>query len=309
MIDYLENEIIVSVFILTYNQENYIGQTLKSVLNQKTNFAFQVVIGEDFSFDDTRKICEEYAILFPDKIKLLPSLEKNIGLIDNYMRTIMQCTGKYIAICDGDDYWIDDLKLQKQVDFLENNPKFSLVHSGVRLSYCNGVTNDIVYNDEIKLRNFNDLIAANLIYSVTVLFRNVIREEKLPQWILKYPYGDWQTYLWVIKDDSEIGYLKDITAVYRKNIGISSRLVDSKLINIEILKELLNDQNFNLKSKIILNVLENKENELMCDLIRDNSKMSAFFYFLKIGIFRRDKKSLVKLYLYAMEKNRIKSGV
>lgn len=132
------NDNTVSIFILTYNQENFIAKTIDSILMQKTNFPFQLVVGEDCSTDATRIICEKYASDCGDKIKLLPNLNKNIGLIANYMRTIKECDGKYIAICDGDDYWIDENKLQKQVDFLESHLDFSIVYTNVRRLFSNG---------------------------------------------------------------------------------------------------------------------------------------------------------------------------
>ena len=100
----------VSVFMLVYNQENYITETLQSILNQKTTFPFNLVIGEDCSTDNTRNILKEFKTKFPDKIKLITS-DHNVGLINNFIRTLDQWDGKYTAICDGDDYWVDMNKL------------------------------------------------------------------------------------------------------------------------------------------------------------------------------------------------------
>lgn len=119
------NEIIVSVCMITYNHENYISQAIEGVLIQKTSFPIELIIGEDYSSDETKKICNKYVKLYPNKIKLLPS-EKNIGMTSNFIKTMKECKGKYIALCEGDDYWIDPHKLQKQIDFLEANPEYSL---------------------------------------------------------------------------------------------------------------------------------------------------------------------------------------
>ncbi len=121
-------QITVSIFMLAYNQEQYIGSAIEGVLMQKTNFRTELVIGEDRSTDRTRAICQEYAAQNSEKIKLLLS-ESNLGLGANYVKTYAECSGKYVAICDGDDYWTDPLKLQKQVDFLEHNKDFSLVYT------------------------------------------------------------------------------------------------------------------------------------------------------------------------------------
>ena len=108
----------VSVFMITYNHEKYIAEALDSILMQKTDFDFDIVIGEDCSTDATRRIVLEYSRKYPDKIKLLLH-NVNVGFISNMMYVLEACTGKYVAMCEGDDYWTDPFKLQKQVDFLE----------------------------------------------------------------------------------------------------------------------------------------------------------------------------------------------
>jgi glycosyltransferase involved in cell wall biosynthesis len=117
---------LVSVCMLTYNHENYIKQAIESVLNQKTDFNIELVIGEDNSTDATRIICEKYADRYPHLIKLQPCQGKNIGPHYNFIRTFEACTGKYIAMLEGDDFWTDELKIQKQIEFLENNPDYAL---------------------------------------------------------------------------------------------------------------------------------------------------------------------------------------
>jgi glucosyltransferase len=110
--------------MITYNHEPYIKQAIESVLMQRCNFPIELVIGEDCSKDETNRICEEYAKDNPI-INLLTSLS-NLGMMPNLIRTLDACNGKYIAMLEGDDYWIDPLKLQKQVDFLEANEEYGL---------------------------------------------------------------------------------------------------------------------------------------------------------------------------------------
>lgn len=114
----------VSACIIAYNHENYIIDCLEGALSQKVNFDYEIVIGEDKSTDATLKICEEYVSRYPDKIRLIKR-DVNLGMMGNWTDTIKSCQGKYIAICEGDDYWTDPLKLQKQVDFLEVNPDYT----------------------------------------------------------------------------------------------------------------------------------------------------------------------------------------
>jgi glycosyltransferase involved in cell wall biosynthesis len=113
-------EPVVSICMNTFRHQAFVRQAIESVMMQQTTFTIQLVIGEDLSDDGTRAICEEMAQQYGERIWLLPS-DKNYGQNGNLYRTIQACTGKYIALCEGDDYWTDPFKLQKQVDFLENN--------------------------------------------------------------------------------------------------------------------------------------------------------------------------------------------
>lgn len=108
---------------MSYNLEKYIAEALDSILMQKVNFKYNIVVGEDCSTDNTRQILQEYASKYPDKFTLLLH-KKNLGVVANFATTLKSCQGKYIALLDGDDYWTDPFKLQKQVDFLESNKDY-----------------------------------------------------------------------------------------------------------------------------------------------------------------------------------------
>lgn len=124
----------ISVAVITYNQQETIRQTLDSILMQKGNFDLELVIGEDCSTDSTRAICEEYTVHHtPYTIRLLPS-QKNLGIMANFARVMKACTGDYVAICAGDDYWCDEYKLQKQLDYFKTHPEVGVVStSGYKL--------------------------------------------------------------------------------------------------------------------------------------------------------------------------------
>ncbi len=120
-------EMMVSVVFITYNHEKYVRRALMSVLEQKTTFPFEVIVGEDCSTDSTRVILQEIKEQYPDQVKLL-FREKNLGRPTlNVYQTSMECKGKYVAYLEGDDYWTDTEKLQKQVDFLESHPEYIAV--------------------------------------------------------------------------------------------------------------------------------------------------------------------------------------
>lgn len=124
---------LVSVCIQAYQHESYIAQCLDSVLNQTTTFNYEIILGEDASTDGTRAICKTYAQNFPDKIRLFLRHRKDVIFMNglatgryNFIQNLKSSHGKYIAILDGDDYWTDPFKLQKQVDFLESNTNYSI---------------------------------------------------------------------------------------------------------------------------------------------------------------------------------------
>lgn len=118
----------VSVIVATWNQASTIGRTLDSILGQHTDFPYEIIIGEDASPDDTRRVCEEYAERHPGVIRLMPAAP-NKGVTRNYFDCLEAARGEYIADLAGDDYWTDMDKLKHQVAFLDNHPEVVLVHT------------------------------------------------------------------------------------------------------------------------------------------------------------------------------------
>ena len=112
--------ILLSVCMVSYNQEQYVRDALNSILMQKTDFAYEVIISDDCSKDRTVEILNDYAVKYPN-VRVITG-EKNLGYPNNQRRSLEAATGKYIALCDSDDYWTDPYKLQKQVDYLEAHP-------------------------------------------------------------------------------------------------------------------------------------------------------------------------------------------
>lgn len=298
---------VVSVFMLVYNQEQIIEQTLNSILSQKTNFLFNLVIGEDCSTDKTLDILKKYQSEYPNQIKLITS-DKNVGLIHNFMRTVCHCDGKYIAICDGDDYWIDDLKLQAQVDFLESHSDFSIVFTRKQDLLEDG---KMVILEEKKpvVSTFDDLVKSNYIPSVTVLFKNKILNKKLPNWILKYPYGDWPLYLWLLADGSKIAFINKITATYRKGIGESHKLRKNlstiTTVNLNILRDLYQDSHFISYKKAIKKSIQQHKIQLFNDYNREGKYFLGFKVFLKL-MFQTNIFIALRVYLYSLKKHLLK---
>ncbi len=122
---------LVSICCATYNHEKYLAQALESFLMQKVSFPVEIVIGDDCSTDSTPQIVRDYAERFPELVRVITS-ESNVGVSQNAFRIRAAAKGKYIALCEGDDYWTDPYKLQKQVDFLEKNPEFTVASHWVK---------------------------------------------------------------------------------------------------------------------------------------------------------------------------------
>ncbi|MDR0864811.1 MAG: glycosyltransferase [Candidatus Symbiothrix sp.] len=203
-------EFLVSVCLVTYNQEQFIEKVIQGALMQETSFPFEIVIGEDHSSDGTLKICEDYQKQFPDKIRLLPS-SINLGLKENFLRTFRACKGKYIAYLEGDDYWITQDKLQKQVTILEKDQDVSLVHTNFKLWNVakNQITDHVISFQGICIREKNigiDNIIAEFegnfrgVKTSTCCYRKVLLESilKEDEWAFRneaFPTQDFQLFL------------------------------------------------------------------------------------------------------------------
>ena len=225
---HLKNKIpLVSICCITYNHEQYIRDAIDGFLMQNTDFPFEICLGEDESNDGTREICQEYADKFPDKIRLFLRSRKDVIYINgqatgryNFIETLKECKGKYIALCEGDDYWTDPYKLKKQVYYLEEDPEVGLVHSGADTYFVE--TNRRIrwipkpINDDHDNNVFLKLLKSNyVIRTLTVVVRkdillNVIREN--PElYGEKYLFGDHQGWL-LIALLSKVKFINESTA-------------------------------------------------------------------------------------------------
>ncbi len=135
----MNREIDVSVYMLTYFHEKYIRQAIESVLAQNTHYSYELVISDDFSQDATRDILKEYAEKYPDIIRVNLN-DHNIGIPSNMYKARSMCRGRYITVLSGDDYWIDDSKIEKEASFLDQNPQYVAVFNAVELRMDNEKT-------------------------------------------------------------------------------------------------------------------------------------------------------------------------
>jgi len=208
----------VSVLMLTYNHEKYIAQAIESVLMQQVNFDYELIIGDDCSFDNTQNIIREAQIKYPNIIT--PILKKqNIGANENYVDIFFRAKGKYIANLEGDDYWTDPYKLQKQVDFLEANPDYVISYT----DYSQTVEGSGVFTERKNLYHketlgIDDLLEHNYVSTLTCVFRNNLFKE-FPKEFYNLKIGDWPLHMLNAKH-GKIKYHKGwITGVYRIHDG------------------------------------------------------------------------------------------
>lgn len=206
---------LISIWIITYNQDKYIAECIEGVLMQKIDNPIEIIISDDCSTDKTYEICLEYKEKHPNIINLIRQ-EKNIGLTKNWIETLKRCNGNYVAMCEGDDYWTDSLKLQKQISFLEHNLEYS------------AVTHDVTISDEASSFRKNlfrkqDILNLNEAWGIflptcSMVFRNENIPTFYPQDLRKYPIfgGDTLLILGLAKE-GKIKFLKDNMSTYRIN--------------------------------------------------------------------------------------------
>lgn len=210
----------IDIAVVTYNQEKYISQAIESILNQECDFKYRIIIGEDCSTDNTYEICKDYANRYPDKIALLRN-NTNLGLVKNYHNVFNHCKSKYIAILEGDDYWIDHHKLQQQYEILESNDSIGLVHTGSYSLYENGEMkkNHLSVPRNMLQGNIYEslLIKKNTISPMTVLFRKVLMDKYVDfDFFIREELKTIDYAMWLaISKHSEVAYIEKETAIYR----------------------------------------------------------------------------------------------
>jgi glycosyltransferase involved in cell wall biosynthesis len=226
MID--NNEIIplVSIICPAYNHEKFIAQALEGFVMQKTNFPFEIIVHDDASTDSTSGIVREYENKHPGLFDNIYQKENQFSKdISSVFRAMMsKAKGKYIALCEGDDYWTDSYKLQKQVEFLEANPDYVMSFHNVKIWQKDGKLYDNFLTDVPSLHeSIQDLARyGQYIQTNTVVFRNVIPED-LPDVFGKSIFGDFILEMFIAQF-GKIKYFNECMSVYRYQVGIHSTL-------------------------------------------------------------------------------------
>lgn len=214
----------ISVAVITYNQQNTIAQTLDSIIMQKGDFDLELVIGEDCSQDNTLGICQDYARRYPEIVRLLPNTH-NLGIMTNFARTMFHCKGDFVGICAGDDYWCDENKLQKQLDYFDLHLDVGVVSTaGYKLLVRKNrmVPNAIapvqpISDGDVKPYYFSPSYSGG-VYALPLSL--LIRKEVLEKLDFKefvkrgFPVEDYPMQA-IMSQYTKWGHISDLTVVYR----------------------------------------------------------------------------------------------
>lgn len=241
MID--QTQSFVSVIMITYKHELFLLEAINGVLDQSCDFNVELIIADDCSPDKTQNIVESFRNHKNYNRIKYSRHPTNIGMTANFISALQKVTSKYIALCEGDDFWTDFLKLQKQIDFLESNPEYSYCfHDSIILNQITGTSQLRVGQRKIdEIVDLKSLISENNIATASIVFRNCIDWSNLPGWFLKTPKGDYA--LVVLLAEKGLGkYITDPMSVYRVHEGgVWSGKAESDyhiLENINFFKEL-----------------------------------------------------------------------
>lgn len=224
---------LVSIVCLTFNHEEYLEQCLESFFLQEVEFQIEILIHDDASTDGTVDIIDRYKEKYPNVIKPILQTENQFSQGKGFVGLGLcfdLAVGKYIAYCEGDDYWIDSLKLKKQVEFLEANKKFHVCTHDTEIrdsigSKKNGVLfSKLLYNIFLKepkqVYTLQDTFTGNIFHISSIMFRN--EEVNFPIWVNRFSACDMVLFMLLAKR-GDIYYMKDIMSVYRSNLNSVTR--------------------------------------------------------------------------------------
>lgn len=304
-----EKTIQVSIRCSVYNHEPYLRQCLDGFVMQKTNFAFEAIVHDDASTDKSADIIREYAAKYPDIIKPIYETENQYSKHDGSKRRIMNnaiCqTAKYIAFCEGDDYWTDPLKLQKQFDFLEANPEYGMVHTKTEV-YHQASMRQVGYAGSTFNAETGDIIIRNTITTLTVMIRKCIMLEyinEIKPEVRGWKMGDYPLWIYCyIK--SKIKFIDQITGVYRilpesaSHSNDCDKIIEFKLSVIDIQKFYIDKYKglkiwanntldviklrFYIDNRIIIATCKNKEIKNNQYLFLSKNKFYGLLYIAKL---------------------------
>ncbi len=284
---------LVTVCVITYNHEPFIAKSIQYLLNQVTNFYFEIVIGEDVSTDKTREICDSFAASYPNKIKLLKN-EVNLGVQENLKKVLSYSNSKYIALCEGDDFWIDPMKLQMQIDFLENRPDYSLCSTRYEVhNTATGITSMDGLQDSFKNKSGIEVSTLNMFdiwvtKTCTVVYRASTFNKDL---IDQYQYfRDTHLFYHILKNGK--GFCLNVVTcsynVHEQGIWSSKNISQRLAITLKIFEELfrLNKSDADLKERYSRQLMYYIDNKIINRTLRTLFNGGLLFALVKYAFLK-----------------------
>ena len=205
---------LVSVIMITYNQEKYIEEAVLSVVNQTTSFPYEIIVADDASTDTTPEIVDNLRKRYHDKIRFIRR-DNNLGLQHNFIDAYRHAKGEFIAICEGDDFWCSTHKLQRQVNFLKSHPDCSVCFHKVVNYYCDDESKSLSNPRQKKILTLEDLANGNVITNLSVMYRRV-DIDLLPGWLAEIKLFDYGFHS-IHASYGNIGFINRPMAVYRRH--------------------------------------------------------------------------------------------
>jgi len=279
----------LSVRLMTYMHETFIKEAMDGIMMQKTDFKIEVVVGDDFSTDRTLDIIKSYQNTDQIHIKILDrqngdaywQKRQKLGRLYNFINIIENCTGKYVALLDGDDYWTDPFKLQKQVDFLEQNPTFSMcgaVAQCLKMGDTEKEFDNAFLSNRKEILQTEDFLSGYPVHTATVLFRTSMI--KLPDWMLNVSNGDLVLFS-LLAEKGPVGFINEKMSVYRiTGYGVwSSMSLVKRYYAFQNTSNYLN-KHFKKKYQYNLRRWEFKEAKKVSQLYQDEGKYKNYLKFI-----------------------------
>lgn len=305
-----QQPLMVSIKCLVYNHAPYLRQCLEGFVMQKTNFRFEAIVHDDASTDGSVEIISEYAKKYPEIIIPIYETENQYFKPDGSLKRIMNaaCKGKYIAHCEGDDYWIDPLKLQKQVDFMESHQDYTLCGSNGLILWDNGIHSPKYFNNCFKSRQvlLKELVDYWFFPTASLLYRREINDN-YPEWTKQIYSGD-QTLILLNYNRGNVYCLSDLTCVYRKSIdnvySISNKSDKTSLFVPKqhlLLYELFNEYTERKFSDVIDLKIKQLKNEIK--YLKQKNKFALLPFILNpIYSFKYKLVPKIKRFLYKLQR-------
>lgn len=285
------NEILISVVTITYSHDKYIVDTIEGILKQNYNGPIEFIIANDNSPDNTDIIIREYLenTVIPQNIEIKYTCHKeNKGVISNFNWALMQSQGKYIAICEGDDYWTDPFKLQKQVDFLENNSEYVACYHNAIINYVDKKNKNHLYNKINESRNVSleEIINNWSVPTASIVMRKKVIDN-LPDWRNNIYSGDY-TLILLCLNIGKLYFINEVMSVYNvslKGSSVSSQIKGNSTFvfneHIKLLKY-FNEYTNEVYISIIKKRIKSLNNEIAYYELKEKGVVKAMMKFPKM---------------------------